>query len=146
MKSLFDESSYQEICNRLANLSESQSALWGKMDVGQMLHHCQFPILIALQKDSRKFKSSFILRLFKKSLYNDKPWRKNLPTTPVFKVKDTKNFSTERDALLKLVEEFHNKKTQKEWHPHPVFGSFTAEQWGKMQYKHLDHHLKQFNA
>ncbi|MCF6222561.1 MAG: hypothetical protein L3J34_02410 [Flavobacteriaceae bacterium] len=25
-----------------------------------------------------------------------------------------------------------------------MFGEFTAKQWGKMQYKHLDHHLKQF--
>ena len=39
-----------------------------------------------------------------------------------------------------------DEKDKKEWDPHPVFGSFTPEQWGQMQYKHLDHHLRQFNV
>ena len=32
------------------------------------------------------------------------------------------------------------------WNPHPMFGKFTMEQWGKMEYKHLDHHLRQFGV
>jgi hypothetical protein len=30
--------------------------------------------------------------------------------------------------------------------PHPGFGPWTNEQWGTLQYLHLDHHLKQFSA
>ncbi|NND11366.1 MAG: DUF1569 domain-containing protein, partial [Flavobacteriaceae bacterium] len=33
-----------------------------------------------------------------------------------------------------------------EWEPHPSFGYYTKDQWGKTQYKHLDHHLRQFGV
>jgi len=29
---------------------------------------------------------------------------------------------------------------------HPFFGKLTKEQAGYMAYKHIDHHLRQFNA
>ncbi|MGB5666410.1 MAG: DUF1569 domain-containing protein, partial [Maribacter sp.] len=32
------------------------------------------------------------------------------------------------------------------WNLHPLFGEFTVEQWGQMEFKHLDHHLKQFGV
>lgn len=30
--------------------------------------------------------------------------------------------------------------------PHPVFGDFTKDQWGIMQWKHLNHHFEQFGV
>ncbi len=44
------------------------------------------------------------------------------------------------------MNDFHLKKDQSEWPLHPVFGKFTKEQYGKMNYKHLDHHLTQFGV
>ncbi len=29
---------------------------------------------------------------------------------------------------------------------HAFFGPLTGKQWGRLQYKHLDHHLRQFSA
>ena len=85
-------------------------------------------------------------RLFKKSMYSDKSWRKNLPTPKRFKVLEEKDFVAEKQTLNELIDAFHNRKQQQEWNPHPMFGHFTPEQWGKMQYKHLDHHLKSFGV
>lgn len=146
MKSLFDENAYQEIVQRLQSLSDNQTRQWGKMDVAQMLHHCQQPLNIALGR--KKIKKQFfpLASLFKKSLYIDKPWRKNLPTVSSFKVGEQKDFQTEKEKLLELTEVFHHKKEERKWAPHPVFGKFSPEQWGQMQYKHLDHHLRQFGA
>ena len=31
-------------------------------------------------------------------------------------------------------------------HPHPFFGRLTPAEWAIQQYKHLDHHLRQFGA
>ncbi len=31
-------------------------------------------------------------------------------------------------------------------HPHSFFGRLTPEEWAILQYKHLDHHLRQFGA
>lgn len=85
-------------------------------------------------------------KFFKKSLYNDKPWKQNLPTAKSFKVEEDKDFATEKEVLISLIRDFYQEKDKKEWDPHPAFGSFTPEQWGQMQYKHLDHHLRQFGV
>jgi hypothetical protein len=29
---------------------------------------------------------------------------------------------------------------------HPFFGPLTATEWDRLQWKHLDHHLRQFGA
>jgi len=147
MESLFDTNTKDNIINRINQLSHKSTATWGKMDVAQMFHHCQFPLKIALQKDHPTIKPSLLAKLFfKKSLYNDKPWRKSLPTHSKLKVVDQKDFENEKQELLTLVSEFWDQRDKTDWKPHPMFGSFTPEQWGKAQYKHLDHHLKQFNS
>ncbi|SHJ17477.1 DUF1569 domain-containing protein [Aquimarina spongiae] len=147
MKSLFEESTLQEIENRIDQISDTTSPAWGKMNASQMFHHCQFPLKIALQKEHPELKPNFLAKLFfKKSMYNDKPWKKNLPTHSKLKVEDQKEFESEKQQLLELTKEFSNQRDKQQWDPHPMFGKFTRDQWGKMQYKHLDHHLKQFNA
>jgi hypothetical protein len=146
MKSLFDENNCNEILNRLYKTNENMKPEWGKMNVSQMLFHCQLPLKIALK--SEPIKSSFnpFMRFFKKSLYNDKPWRKNLPTAKSFKITEDKNFKKEKEALESMIVAFQAKRNQTKWNPHPIFGEFTSEQWGKMQYKHLDHHFRQFGV
>lgn len=147
MKSLFDLEVQQEILERIDNLSESKKPLWGKMNSSQMLYHCQCPLQIALGKKDYGLKPNFFFKLlFKKSLYNDKLWRKNLPTVRQFKILDNKNYSNEKIVLIDLIQEFSTKDTTYPFPEHPAFGKFTNEQWGQMQYKHLDHHLRQFDV
>ncbi len=147
MKSLFSDEAVAEIKTRIEELQAENNPQWGEMNASQMLAHCKFPILVALGEIRLEKPNVFkklLFSLFKSSLYNDKPWKKNLPTTKIFIVTDEKDFNFEKTELLKEISDFHNKKTQIDWPPHPLFGSFTQEQWGKMQYKHLDHHLTQF--
>ena len=145
MKSLFNNDAFAEIKQRLDNLSENSSAQWGKMDAAQMTHHCQGPFNIMLGINHYGFKPNWFAKVFfKKSLYNDKPWMKNLPTAKPLKVTEPKEFEPERNKLIELLNEFNAQREKKEWDPHPGFGYFTKQQWGQMQYKHLDHHLRQF--
>ena len=147
MKSLFITENYNEILNRIKTLDENSKPIWGKMDVAQMLSHCAGPLQVSLEKLTLK-KPNVLLRmllsLFKSSLYNDKPWKHGLTTAKEYRVVVPKQFNTEKAKLLGLVEEFYAKKEQSIWPSHPYFGDFSKEQWGKMQYKHLDHHLNQF--
>lgn len=146
MKSLFDTDTYSEIMERLNKLTAESERRWGKMNVAQMLHHSQQPLKVSLGKGNVKKQFFPLAFLFKKSLYNDNPWRKNLPTVKAFKVTTEKDFEEGKKELKKLIDEFLRKKNQTTWQPHPVFGNFTPQQWGQMQYKHLDHHLKQFGV
>lgn len=83
---------------------------------------------------------------FKKNMYSDKPWKHNLPTAPGFKVLDKRDFLEEKHKLVSLVNDFHEERVKKTRDPHPAFGHLTYDQWGQVQYKHLDHHLRQFGV
>lgn len=146
MKSLFDTEALSEIKQRLNTVNANSERKWGKMNAGQMVYHCQQPLNLALGKGNFKKKFFPLAYLFKKSLYNDRPYRQNLPTLRAFKATEDNDFSREKEILESIIDAFHAKKNQTEWEPHPIFGKFTQAQWGQMQYKHLDHHLRQFGA
>ena len=84
--------------------------------------------------------------MMKPMMYNDKLWRQNVPTGKEFIIDYEVDFNQEKTNLLSMINQFHERKNQETWNPHPIFGSFKKEQWGKMQYKHLDHHLRQFGV
>jgi hypothetical protein len=147
MNSIFNDNAYNELIARLDVLNENSTKKWGKMTIGQMVWHCQLPLKIALENKKPKKRGSILAQIFfKKAMYNDKPWRKNLPTAPKLKAKEPKHFKEEIVELRRLVHQVHLLKDRKIWHPHPLFGTFTHEQWGQMQYKHLDHHFTQFGV
>ena len=150
MNTLFEHESTNTILKRLNNLDKNSKAQWGKMDVSQMLKHCQGPLNIALEREALSTKlgffQKFMMSLYKPLLYNDKPWKHNLPTAKEFRITTPQQFLIEKEKLEQLILEFSKKTEVKNWPNHPLFGYFTPEQWGKMQYKHLDHHLTQFNV
>ncbi len=117
------------------------------MTVGQMAHHCQLPLKVILKKEDYGLKPNWFARIFfKKAMYSDTPWKKNLPTIKQFKAKTPKDLTAEKQQLHRLLDEFETQRERTDWKPHPTFGAMTKEQWGKMQYKHLDHHFRQFSA
>lgn len=100
-----------------------------------------------LGKDDYGMKPSLFAKIFfKKSLYNDKPWRKNLPTAKFLKETEPRDFAKEKANLDRLLDEFHTQIDREDWPEHPGFGKFTKQQYGQMQFKHLDHHLRQFGV
>jgi len=149
MRSIFEDHTCKELLERLEALKEDAVPQWGTMNVGQMLAHCQAPLEVGLGHSTLtrvSFIKRWIFGLFKASLYNDKPWKKNLRTAPEYKITDKRDFLVEKSKLKLLIEEFHAAKHRKNWPVHPYFGEFTPEQWGKLEYKHLDHHFRQFNV
>ena len=146
VKNLFDTSVKQAIVNRINNLNPQSQRQWGKMDVAQMLAHCQMPLGVAVGK--HKLKGSFFIKLigplFKKKLFDDKPYKKSLPTDKSFKMTDPKDFEYEKQSLIQMINDF--SETTMSGEPHPFFGKLTKEEWSKGTWKHLDHHLQQFGV
>ena len=148
MKRLFDPEENNLIKARINKLTPDSHPLWGKMNVSQMLAHLQPVILVAFGQ--LKLKGGLMGLLFgkmaKKQLLLDKPFKKSLPTMKEFKVAE-KDFETEKNTLLSYLDRFitegpeviTNKK-------HPFFGKLTLEEWDTLQWKHLDHHLRQFGV
>ncbi len=146
IKNLFEPEVKQEIIDRINKLAPDSKAVWGKMNVAQMLNHCQKPIGVAY--GTHQLKGSFIIKLigplFKSVLYNSKPYKRGLPTDKSFVITEQKNFEEERNKLLEMISRFTEENITGE--KHPAFGKLTKEQWSKATWKHLDHHLKQFSV
>ncbi len=146
VKNLFEPVVRQEIIARINKLTPQTPHLWGRMDVSQMLAHLQVPIGVA--EGTHKLPRTFIGRIFgpiaKKMLYNDKPFKRSLPTDKSFVMKGPKEFETEKQGLIKMIINFNEQNMVDT--PHPFFGRLTKEQWSKGTWKHLDHHLQQFGV
>jgi Protein of unknown function (DUF1569) len=146
LENLFDADTKAEIISRISSLTPQSKPLWGKMNAAQMLAHCQKPLGVAL--GDHQVKSSFFMRLigplFKKQLFNDKPFKRNLPTDKSFIIADERALEEEKQKLSSMVNRFTESNLSDA--PHPFFGKLTNEQWSKGTWKHLDHHLQQFGV
>lgn len=150
MKSIFNPTDNREIIDRINQLSPITLSQWGKMTVSQMLLHCQQIIKVAhgtLELKPNKFLVFFFGKSAKKKLMEPQPFGKGMPTAKEFKISHEPDFETAKAELIALVETFSKEgysciKNMK----HPFFGEMTIEEWDTLQYKHLDHHLKQFGV
>src|SRR5688572_31778652 len=104
VKNLFDRETFQEITTRINNLTPESERKWGKMTVSKMLAHLKVGFGVPLS--DRPLKRMFIGRilgpLIRSKLYDDKPWRRSLPSPPNFIIKDDRDFYKERKELLEL--------------------------------------------
>jgi hypothetical protein len=149
MKDLFDPVAAAEIQNRLSKLQPDSQPLWGKMNVSQMLAHCIVPLKVALSEVQlkRSLFGKIFGRIAKKRMVNEADFKKHLPTAPQFVVKDERNFIEEKQRLQSLIQRFASSDPDSIAKiPHPFFGPMTKKEWGVLQWKHLDHHLRQFGV
>ena len=151
MNNLFNQSDVAEVLSRIEKLNSGQQRHWGKMNVTQMLAHCNVSMETAMGKSFIKpiFIGRIIGILLKPRVLSEKPFGRNSPTdkTYIFTGKNNLNFEEEKLKLQQSVNQFFEGGTSKcTVHPHPFFGKFTPDEWGIFTWKHLDHHLRQFGV
>jgi len=149
MKNCFEKTITNELITRINLLAPDTKAKWGKMDAAQMLAHCNVTYELVYESKHAKPNglAKFFLKAFVKNLVvNEKPYDRNSRTAPVFIVKDPKNFQEEKTRLINYITKTQQLGAdhfdQKESHS---FGPLTKVEWNNMFYKHLDHHLAQFD-
>ena len=149
MKSFFNVADNKELVNRINKLTPENKAQWGKMNVSQMLAHAQVPLKAAIgeSKLKRGLMGFLFGKIAKKQLMKAEDFKRNLPTDPNFLVKDERNFEEEKARLIALIKRVEKAGASSlAVNPHPFFGKMTETEWDTLQYKHLDHHLRQFGA
>ena len=150
MKNIFQQEAAQEIVERINNLTNQSQPLWGTMNVAQMLAHCN--VTYEMVYDNIHSKPNgfmrFILKSFvKPKVVSEKPYPKNSPTAPAFKVSASQDFDKEKNRLISYIDQtlklgeaaFEGKESLS-------FGKLSSKEWNAMFYKHLDHHLNQFGV
>lgn len=150
MKNVFLTETSNELIARIEKLTPETPALWGKMNVAQMLAHCNVTyemIYDNIHKAPNGFIKLILKLLVKEYVVGDKPYKQNGKTAPAFIITDQKDFEKEKARLIAYI-----KKTQELGEKHFEgkesfsFGKLSSAQWNNMFYKHLDHHSKQFGV
>ncbi len=150
LPNIFNKEISNEVIKRTNNLTPNTKANWGKMNVGQMLAHLS--VMYEMVYDDKHKKPNafmkFMLKSFiKNAVVNEKPYKRNSQTAPVFIIKGEKDFEIEKNRLIAYI-----NKTQelgeatfdgKESHS---FGVLNKTEWNNLFYKHIDHHLTQFGV
>lgn len=150
MKTVFDPIGVHQILNRINRLTPETPAKWGKMNVAQMLAHCNVSYEMIYEKIHPK--PNPILKLFLKlvikgKVVSDKPYPKNNPTAPAFIISDQKQFEKERTRLISYINQtLDNGPAFFDGRESHSFGKLSTAEWNNMLYKHLDHHLSQFGV
>ncbi|OYU96311.1 MAG: hypothetical protein CFE21_07895 [Bacteroidetes bacterium B1(2017)] len=149
MKSLYDIETLAEVLDRVSQIKADTTPIWGKMNAAQMMEHCAraLDFVTGKTKPPRTLLGYILGSFIKTQYFNDTPWRKNSPTSKQYLVVDDRSFLRGKDRLERLLKEFSlGGMANCTTHPSPFFGKLTAQQHGLGQYKHIDHHLKQFGV
>jgi hypothetical protein len=150
IKSVFNPADVAELKDRINKLTPQTTALWGKMNVSQMLAHANVSYEMAYT-DKHPRPGAF-MRLILKVLVKDKVvgpklYKRSTPTAPAFIIKDERDFETEKARLFDYLDHtLQLGKDHFEGRESLSFGRLTADEWNVMFYKHLNHHLQQFGV
>src|SRR5688572_23857317 len=148
MRTLFDPTDLDSIATRIRALQPANTRLWGKMNAAQMMSHCSTVLETAVGVSPRKqaLLGRIITPFIRSAVLGDKPFGRNSPTDPKFVVSDERDFEAERKRLLELIALFAARGPDQAGRAtHSFFGKLTGAEWGVLSYKHLDHHLRQFD-
>ena len=150
IQNIYSTTVAEQFKERINKLSATTQHQWGKMDVSQMMAHCNVSYDMAFNENYKKSNPilRFILKnLAKKGLVNENPLTKNSSTATEMVIKTPKDFSEEKGKLISNVKNLV-EKGENYFHlrDHPGFGVMTKQEWNNFYYKHLDHHLTQFGV
>jgi hypothetical protein len=150
MKNIFDPKVSDEFVGRINQLTPQTQPKWGKMNVQQMLAHCNVTYEMAYENKHPKAKGfkKFMLKMFVKPIVvTDKPYSHNSRTAPEFLITDERKFEVEKQRLIDYINKtvslgeksFEGKESNS-------FGVLNSKEWNMMFTKHLEHHLSQFGV
>jgi hypothetical protein len=149
-KNLLKKEGNESVIGRVQNLRPDSSALWGKMTVTEMLHHCNkvhAQLLMPAEPTSKKTSlKQYLIRWL--VLYVMPRFPKGAQAPKKFHTKgmiDSAEFEKQKQELIASVHLFtvHAGPIN---HWHPYFGKLSTAQWGLTSWKHIDHHLRQFGV
>ena len=138
------------LCARIHQLRPESARHWGKMTAGQMVVHCTDQLRVSrgekavmstripgFLKPLVKWLVVSRLKAFKPGMRTLKELDAETGMTP------PTTLEADRALLSGLL-------AREQYGPqgvdHPVFGPLTAQEFGEVTWKHLDHHLRQFGV
>ncbi len=146
IRTLLNNTDRTELLERLRRVRPDAKAGWGSLDARRMLCHAADQMRVALGDLPSKPVHSLLSRTLVKFLVVNtgiKPPRGRIQTAPEMLISQPKSWDDDLGTCVELVERVGRGSARA---VHPTFGRLSPEEWGRLCWKHLDHHLGQFGA
>jgi Protein of unknown function (DUF1569) len=150
MRTIRNYNDKEDLIRRLKTLTGEEKAVWGRMNVNQMVSHLvqagELPFSASLPDRSSFFSRTFIKPLILYVL----PMPKEVKTPPDMNQQENGRkpleFNADRDIVIETINKIAELPLDHDCKHHPFFGKMNAKEWATIAYKHTDHHLKQFGV
>lgn len=146
-RTMWNAADRESILGRFERLTPDARPKWGKLDAPRMVVHVTNAVRASIGELALTPKVSplrywpvNVLVMFYL------PWPKGVPTAPELLVRRPVGWVDELGTLRATLDRFVARDITGQWTPHAAFGPLTGSQWGRLTYKHLDHHLGQFGV
>jgi hypothetical protein len=148
MGTLFHNADRATILRRVDALAPNRNPLWGRFTAPEMVCHVSAGLRQGLGEieagsPSGPLRYTPINWLAIHVL----PWPKGKAKSPpgLLTTKPT-TWDNDVSNLRRLIEDFGARGPNAAWPASAAFGAISGRSWGVLQYRHLDHHLHQFNV
>lgn len=150
MKNIFEAESRDELLKRIDTLTPDTKAMWGKMNVLQGMRHMSMSFLIPTGELNPTVvrvppMPKWLLKFF---LISVKPPKERAETFEEMNMVKNNiqptDFNAEKENLKTKLNAFYT--AQNFIAENKIAGKFSKTDWGKLNYNHTDHHLRQFGA
>ena len=148
MPTFWNAATRDDFCRRVDRLSADSKAAWGKFTAAQMVAHLNDAMRMATGELAVAPKK-MPLRYFplKQLVLYVLPFPKSAPTAPELLARcNAADLRAEQAEFTKIATRAAAKAPSDRWPEHPAFGTMSHKAWGKLIYKHTEHHLKQFGV
>jgi hypothetical protein len=145
-----DPSANKALISRFFTLMPDTQRRWGTMTAGQMLVHCADQLRVSRgEKPVTSLRVPGLLKPLLKWYFVTrlKEFKPNMKTMYELDAKGgmtpPTSFATDHATLIGLLAPTQYSRTGVD---HPLFGHLSAQEFGEISWKHLDHHLRQFGV
>jgi len=147
MANIFDSAEREAILGRIGRLTAATQPKWGRMNVGQMVVHCDLQLKLALGELVGEPMKTPVGRFPLKQLaLYVLPVPRGVPTMPELRDPVAGDWQQDRENLKTDIAKVVAKDRTRPWPVHPAFGTLSVSQWARLIRDHLDHHLRQFGV
>ncbi len=146
MPSIISQRDREVILQRLRRLTPESRALWGTFTAPRMVCHLSDQLRVALGDQPIVLRDTPLTRTLLKwivvySALQAPPGK--VGTSPEMLITSPGDWNTDLERTASLIQRLAVTSTTA---AHPKFGPLSYDGWGRLAWKHIDHHHRQFGA
>ena len=147
MKTIWQEETRGALHDRVGRLAWDRRAEWGRFTAPKMVCHLAESLKMAMG-DLPVAPKKLPIRFppLKQLIIYVAPFPKGAPTAPELLAREPREWTDDVADVQMLIELAAASTATDAWPDHPAFGKLSKRAWGVLIYRHMDHHLRQFDA